>query len=186
MSAALQECSLPKDVLLSPILAFLGIVIVAGFLPSPSPFDRSQLNAQTVTVATSSSSSGKGQLESPHPFSLFKGDSFSFYKRLGACAGLEVGSAGCGRLCCIPLREQSGEGSIAPQAGVQAVSPSPDGSVSLARVPKCERAGRNTFPWESGTSGRRVHVRQPCCTVSIWLWVRETWDAGVHWVLLAE
>lgn len=128
----------------------------------PPPFEGSRLNAQTVRVATGSSSSGKGQLESPHPFSLFKGDSFSFYKRLGACAGLEVSSVGCGRLCCIPLREQSGEGSMAPQAGVQAVSPSPDGSVPLARVPKCEQAGRNTFPWGSGTSGQRAHVCPVC------------------------
>lgn len=87
---------------------------------------------------------------------------FCSIKGLEPVLGWKLALLVVGNCAVFPLRERSGEGSMAPQAGVQAVSPSPDGSVSLATVPKCEQAGRNTSPWGSGTSGQRVHVCQPC------------------------
>lgn len=65
--------------------------------------------------------------------------------------------------------------SAAPQPGVQAILPSPNGRVQTGKGPGTGTGWQEHIIPGSGASDCTVNVCQPICIIFLWLWIREAW-----------
>lgn len=183
MSTALQESSLPKDVLLSPIVAFLGVVILAGFLP-PHPLLREVSSMpRLLEQPPAQALQGRDSWSPLTHFPYLRVTHFRSIKGLEPVLGWKLALLVVGNCAVFPLREQTGEGSMAPRLGFKL---SPQAQMGVCHWQWSRNVSRQAGTHLPGDLGLQVKERTCAslvCPVSVWLWVREAWDAGVDWVL---